>query len=201
MPAVARSILSVGEYANGSDASLAQGFLGEDEIEADLAGVHTQAWAYGVAVLTNVVRVEVRAEDAPRARGLLTAVDARIRARVRREIDEERGRIVGPLSAPEATPETGVADAEYDWEALDELPPLDRAARRVYVAAILGLWVGFIMWIAFVLWLLLPRADELGPQGRRYRRIAGWLLGAWLASRVALVLISHGVFWPLLFLG
>jgi hypothetical protein len=203
---MAARIVSVAEYVNAAEAALAQGLLEEEGIAAELSGVQTQAFALGETLWTNAVRLEVRLEDAERAVRILRAKDEHIRARVHREIDEERGEGPPPeppqdSPVPDSEPglwegvaeegeETQDDDDEEPDDALPESSPADRIARRLFIGTVLGTCFGLLMWVTVVLWIARPPPEDgLSERGRRHRTIATVLVVLWVVRMVCLLIL------------
>jgi hypothetical protein len=209
-------VVSVGEFATGAEAALAQGLLEDEGIEAEISGETAQAWAYGLGPLTQAVRLEVRIEDAERALHVLRAKEEHIRARVSREIDEERGKVLPPqsplpasgLGAPvsQSVPESGEppqdaweeeVEEERDGDAVPEPSPADRVARRLFIGSVLGFCVGYVMLATLILWIVRPPPEDgLSERGRRHRRIATILVVLW-AVKLLFLLVALRSMWVL----
>jgi hypothetical protein len=74
MRRMARGIVTVGEFPNAMLAELARGRLQQEGIPAEVSGAMAQSWAGGDVPLFGV-RVEVRREDAARARAILDELE------------------------------------------------------------------------------------------------------------------------------
>jgi hypothetical protein len=213
---VSPRVVSVAEYASAAEAALAQGLLEEEGIDAEVAGAISQSWAYGLGPLTQAVRLEVRVEDAERALQVLRAKDEHIRARISREIDEERGKRLPPkrplpasgLGAPPAPSVPGSEPPEDAWEeeleeerdedARSEPSPADRAARRLFIGTVLGFCVGLVMVATLILWIVYPPPEDgLSDRGLRHRRIATVLVLLW-AVKLLFLLAAFRSAWVVL---
>lgn len=196
-----RRIVAVGQFLNAGLAELARGYLAEQGIQAEVSGALAQSWAGGEVPLFGV-RLEVRAEDAERARGLLSAVEAGLPAAAREHLVE-------PFEAEPGDPADAQAE-DADESAGQEEPPEASAQARSRPAdaqasaaeseateASLRLWRGGIASLLLPplgLYVLAKFAAFVAagglarvPPGARWRALLGGLL-ALLAVSVAVLL-------------
>lgn len=194
-------IVAVGQFPNAGLAELARGYLAEQGIEAEVSGALAQSWAGGDVPLFGV-RLEVRAEDAERARGLLNAVEAGLPGAAREHLVEPFEAEPGDPADPEAEdaeevdeqedpPQAPLAARSRPADALDSAAASEagEAAQRLWRGGIasllvppLGLYV-LAKFAAFVAAGGLARV----PPSARWRALLGGLL-ALLALSVAILL-------------
>ena len=181
---MAHGIVCVGEFPNVALATLAQGMLEEQGIAAEVAGA-AMAQTWGGEIAPFAVRLEVREEDAERARSLLATVAENEDARLETAEEDDAVGPGGSLKAAEddepAAPdvaEGSPAASAADFEQLVDTPG-DALARRSRNAAVLGLVLSpVILYATFVLFRALGDDAEatITPKGRRWRRQAAGIV-------------------------
>jgi hypothetical protein len=146
------SVVTVGEFPNAMLAELARGRLQEEGIEAEVSGAMAQSWAGGEVPMSGV-RLEVRREDAERARALLDEVEAHLREAAGRDDDgEAEARAEGTTDAVAAA-----AEPAGEW-------PLARTERAIHGALVVTLlsWV-FLPLLALAIALVARVLIRCGP--------------------------------------